>query len=124
MSSCRGLPQCGPRNPATPGRGDGSVVEADEVHDVVDRARSALWWLSVALLPGAVAFAHDGILIGAGDYRFLGRAAFGYLVAVAPIAVLVLAFPSLGIAGIWGGLLCWMIIRAVVNDRRTAHVLA
>ena len=34
------------------------------------------------MLPGAVAFAHDGILIGAGDYRFLGRAAFGYLVAV------------------------------------------
>jgi Na+-driven multidrug efflux pump len=91
---------------------------------VVERATSALWWLSVALLPGAVAFAHDGILIGAGDYRFLGRAAFGYLLAVAPIGVLVLVFPSLGIAGIWGGLLIWMIIRAVVNDRRTAHVLA
>ena len=91
---------------------------------VVDRATSALWWLSVALLPGAVAFAHDGILIGAADYRFLGRAAFGYLVAVSPIAVLILRFPSLGIGGIWGGLLVWMIIRAVVNDRRTAHVLA
>ncbi|MFW2335498.1 MATE family efflux transporter [Ilumatobacter sp.] len=91
---------------------------------VVERATSALWWLSVALLPGAVAFAHDGILIGAGDYRFLGRAAFGYLLAVAPIGVLVLVIPSLGIAGIWGGLLVWMIIRAVVNDRRTSHVLA
>lgn len=91
---------------------------------VADRATSAIWWLSVMLLPGAVAFAHDGILIGAGDYRFLGRAAFGYLVAVVPIGVLVLVVPGLGIAGIWGGLLVWMIIRAFVNDRRTKRVLA
>jgi putative MATE family efflux protein len=91
---------------------------------VISRATGALWWLAVMLLPGAVAFAHDGILIGAGDYAFLGRAAFAYLVAVLPIAVLILAVPSLGIAGIWGGLLVWMIIRAVVNDRRTARVLA
>jgi len=28
------------------------------------------------VLPGAVAFADDGVLIGAGDYRFLGIAAF------------------------------------------------
>ena len=91
---------------------------------VVERASGALWWLSVALVPGAIAFAHDGILIGAGDYRFLGRAAFGYLIAVSPIAVLVVLVPSLGIAGIWGGLLVWMTLRAVVNDRRTATVLA
>ncbi|MEO6653407.1 MAG: MATE family efflux transporter [Ilumatobacteraceae bacterium] len=90
---------------------------------VADRATSAIWWLSVILVPGAVAFAHDGILIGAGDYRFLGRAAFAYLAAVVPIGVLVLAVPGLGIAGIWGGLLVWMIIRAVVNDRRTRAVL-
>ncbi len=91
---------------------------------VVERATGALWWLSVTLVPGAIAFAHDGILIGAGDYRFLGRAAFGYLVAVTPIAILVVLVPSLGIAGIWGGLFVWMTIRAVVNDRRTANVLA
>lgn len=92
--------------------------------EVISRATSAIWWLAVMMVPGAVAFAHDGILIGAGDYRFLGRAAFGYLVAVTPIAVLVLLQPGLGIAGIWGGLLVWMIIRAIVNDRRTARVLA
>lgn len=91
---------------------------------VIDRASGALWWLAAALVPGAIAFAHDGILIGAGDYRFLGRAALAYLLAVTPIAVLILTVPALGIAGIWAGLLVWMIIRAVVNDRRTAHVLA
>lgn len=98
------------------------VFSDDEA--VVARASGALWWLAAAVVPGAIAFAHDGILIGAGDYRFLGRAAFGYLVAVTPIAVLIVLAPGLGIAGIWGGLLVWMIIRAVVNDRRTRHVLA
>jgi putative MATE family efflux protein len=90
---------------------------------VVSRAMGGLWWLAVLLIPGAVAFAHDGILIGAGDYRFLGRAALGYLIAVTPIAAATLLTPSLGIAGIWGGLLIWMTIRAVVNHRRTSSVL-
>lgn len=90
---------------------------------VADRATGGLWWLAVLLVPGAIAFAHDGILIGAGDYRFLGRAALGYLVAVAPLAAVILAFPELGIAGVWGALLAWMILRAAVNDRRTRRVL-
>lgn len=91
--------------------------------DVLHRATIGLLWLAVLIVPGAIAFAHDGILIGAGDYRFLGIAAVGYLVAVVPIAVLTLATPELGIGGIWAGLLVWMILRAVVNDRRTRHVL-
>jgi putative MATE family efflux protein len=92
--------------------------------EVVSRATCGLWFLAVMMIPGAIAFAYDGILIGAGDYRFLGLAALGYLVAVLPIAIVTLATPQFGIAGIWGGLLVWMIIRAVVNDRRTRHVLA
>jgi len=90
---------------------------------VVSRATSALLFLAVLLLPGAIAFADDGVLIGLGDYRFLGRAAFCYLLAVAPIAAVVLATPSLGIAGIWGGLVVWMTLRAVVNTRRVRTVL-
>jgi putative MATE family efflux protein len=92
--------------------------------DVADLATIGLLWLAVLVVPGAVAFAYDGILIGAGDYRFLGLAAVGYLVAVTPIAVVTLAVPGLGISGIWGGLLVWMILRAVVNDRRSRRVLA
>ncbi len=90
---------------------------------VVSRATSALFFLAVLLLPGAVAFADDGVLIGAGDYRFLGIAAFGYLLAIVPVGVAVLATPSLGIAGIWIGLAVWMILRAVVNTRRVRAVL-
>jgi putative MATE family efflux protein len=90
---------------------------------VVSRATSALLFLAVLVVPGAVAFADDGVLIGVGDYRFLGVAAFGYLVAVVPIAVAVLAVPSLGIAGIWSGLIAWMTLRAVVNTLRVRQVL-
>jgi putative MATE family efflux protein len=91
---------------------------------VVSRTIVGLRLLGLLLLPGAVAFAYDGVFIGAGDYRFLGRAAFGYLIAVIPIAVAVLALPSLGIAGIWIGLTFWMVIRAYVNHRRFDVILA
>ncbi|MDG1391683.1 MAG: MATE family efflux transporter [Ilumatobacter sp.] len=91
--------------------------------DVISRATSGLLILAVLLLPGAVAFAYDGILIGAADYRFIGRASFAYLLAVAPIAAVVIVTPSLGIVGIWLGLLVWMTLRAIVNHRRTATVL-
>ncbi len=90
---------------------------------VIARTVSGLLLLAVLLLPGAVAFAYDGILIGCGDYRFIGWASFAYLVAVVPIAIAVIAVPSLGIAGIWIGLTTWMVLRAAVNHRRTAVVL-
>lgn len=90
---------------------------------VIERATAALWWLAAVLIPGAAAFAYDGVLIGAADYRFLGRAALGYFVAVAPVGILTLAVPQLGIAGIWAGLLGWMALRAVVNHLRTRTVL-
>jgi len=90
---------------------------------VASRTTAALWFLAVMMFPAAVAFAHDGVLIGAGDYRFLGRAAVGYLVAVAPLGALVLAFRDLGIAGIWAAFTVWMVLRAVVNHHRTDHLL-
>jgi MATE family, multidrug efflux pump len=90
---------------------------------VAGRATAALLLLAVLLLPGAIAFADDGVLIGAGDYRFLGLAALAYLVAVVPIAVAVLATPSWGIVGIWIGLLVWMVLRAAVNTMRVRRVL-
>lgn len=91
--------------------------------DVISRATAALWFLSAVLIPGSLAFATDGSLIGAGDYAFLGRAALGYLVAVIPIAIVVILVPGLGIAGIWLGLLLWMTLRAIINFRRSRLVL-
>lgn len=91
---------------------------------VLDRATNGLWWLAVMLIPGAVAFAYDGVLIGAADYGFLGKAAFGYLLAILPFAVFTLLVPQIGIAGVWGGLTIWMFMRAFVNHRRAVNVLA
>ena len=63
-----------------------------------------IWWLFAALMPvnGAV-FALDGILIGAGDTRFL---MWGMLAAAAvyvPVALLALT-GGWGIVGVWWGL--------------------
>lgn len=94
---------------------------------VIDRAGPALWWLAAVLVPGAIAFAHDGSLIGAGDYRFLGRAAFAYLALAVPLAAVVLLANGerpLGIAGIWGSLALWMVLRAYVNHRRASTLLS
>ena len=90
---------------------------------VVDRATAALLWLAAMIVPAAVAFAYDGVLIGAGDYRFLGLAALAYLVAVAPIGAVVLATDG-GIGAIWAGLAVWMVLRAVCNHVRATRLLA
>jgi MATE family, multidrug efflux pump len=89
---------------------------------VVARATAVLLWLALAIVPGAIAFAYDGVLIGAGDYRFLGVAALAYLVAVSPLGVLTLV-AGLGVAGIWGTYTLWMALRAVCNHLRTQRIL-
>jgi putative MATE family efflux protein len=89
---------------------------------VVSRATDALWWLAILLIPGAVAFAYDGVLIGAADYRFLGLAALAYLIVITPVGLAVLGL-DLGITGIWAALTLWMVIRAVVNHHRARRLL-
>ncbi len=79
--------------------------------DVVDRVQE-IWPLFVLMQPanGAV-FALDGILIGAGDTRFL---MYGMLAAslgvFVPIALLSLAL-DLGIVGVWVGLIGLIAVR-------------
>jgi Na+-driven multidrug efflux pump len=85
---------------------------------VRSRLIAGLLILAVMQLPGAIAFALDGALIGAQDERFLGRQAVVNLVGFAPLAVATLAWPNLGLAGLWGAQLMWMTMRAAVNARR------
>ena len=85
---------------------------------VASRATVALLLLAVMLPPGGVAWALDGVLMGAGDYRFLGRASALSALAFLPLAILTLAVPSLGIAGVWLAMVVWMVARAAVNERR------
>jgi putative MATE family efflux protein len=86
---------------------------------VVAQARE-IWWLFAALMPlnGAV-FALDGILIGAGDTRFL---MWGMLAAAAvyvPVALLALA-EDWGILGVWCGLAGLIGVRLATCSARFA----
>ena len=89
-------------------------------HAVITRATVGFLILAVMQIPGAVAFALDGALIGARDEKFLGRRAWYNLVAFVPLAVATIIWPRLGIAGLWGAQLSWMTIRAWANGRRFA----
>src|SRR3954468_23223751 len=79
---------------------------------VVDQARK-VWPLFAAMLPanGAV-FALDGILIGAGDTRFLMWAMLAAAAVYVPVALLALAY-DWGIVGVWFGLLGLIAMRLV-----------
>jgi hypothetical protein len=49
---------------------------------------------------------------------WLGRQAIRNLAAFAPLAIATVIWPRLGLAGIWGAQMCWMVMRAGVNWRR------
>jgi putative MATE family efflux protein len=86
--------------------------------DVVERATLALAVAAVLQLPAAVAFVLDGVLIGASDFRFLQWSMLAGLVVYLPFAAAVLVAQSLGIVGVWVGLLAWMVGRAAANVAR------
>ena len=85
---------------------------------VHSRLTAGLLILAVMQLPGAIAFAFDGALIGAHDERWLARQAVINLLGFAPLAIATLLVPRLGLAGLWGAQLSWMTLRAFVNWRR------
>jgi len=86
--------------------------------EVVDQATVALVFLGVMQLPGAATFVLDGVLMGGSDFAYVKWVTLASLFVFAPFAVAVLLWHSLGIAGIWSGLLAWMISRAVLNWAR------
>jgi putative MATE family efflux protein len=77
-----------------------------------------IWWIFVALMPanGAV-FALDGILIGAGDTRFLMWAMLAAAAAYVPIALLAL-HEGWGIVGVWSGLAALIAVRLLTVGGR------
>jgi putative MATE family efflux protein len=81
--------------------------------DVIDRAH-AMWPLFCLMWPtAAVVFALDGILIGAGDTRFLAAA-----MVVAFVAFLPLALAANTIAVVWAALNVLMVVRLVTLGAR------
>jgi putative MATE family efflux protein len=91
-------------------------------HAVRSRLVGALLVLALMQFPGAVAFALDGALIGAHDMAWLGKQAIRNIVAFVPLAVATVIWPRLGLAGLWGAQMCWMLMRATVNWRRWRHL--
>jgi len=89
---------------------------------VRSRLIGTLLVLAIMQIPGAIAFALDGALIGAQDMGWLGRQAVFNLVAFAPLAIATLVWPRLGLAGLWGAQLLWMTMRATVNWRRWSRL--
>jgi len=89
-------------------------------HDgaVQSRLVGGLVILAMMQLPGAIAFAFDGALIGAEDERWLARQAVRNLAAYAPLAVLTLFVPAMGLIGLLGAQAMWMTTRAWVNTNR------
>ena len=84
---------------------------------VVAQARE-IWWLFALLMPlnGAV-FALDGILIGAGDTRFLMWGMLAASAVYVPVALLALAY-DWGIFGVWCGLAGLIAVRLATCGAR------
>jgi Na+-driven multidrug efflux pump len=64
-------------------------------------------------------FALDGVLIGAGDARFLALTQTLAVVAFAPLAALVLAL-DLGLEALWWTIAVWVLVRLALLVRRAA----
>jgi putative MATE family efflux protein len=98
-----------------------TVVPALFTHDaaVLD-AIDVPWWFLVAQLPVAgVVFALDGVLLGAGDAKFMRNATLASaLVGFLPLIWLSMGF-GWGLFGIWSGLSLFMVLRLVFVGWRT-----
>lgn len=94
------------------------VFTSDEL--VRDRATTGLLLVALLQIPASFVFVLDGVLLGAGDDAYQGWSNVAALVAALPVAAVVLASPSLGIAGVWVGMNVWMVARLVANGTRFA----
>ncbi|MDO5534215.1 MAG: MATE family efflux transporter [Propionibacteriaceae bacterium] len=85
---------------------------------VQDAAGAALLVLAVLAPIGAVAFQLDGVLIGAGDARFLAGAGWVCTLLYVPFALVVWANGA-GLTWLWAAYGVWLAARGVVLGLRT-----
>ena len=98
-----------------------SLFTADQ--SVKLAATDGLRFLAIALIPGAIAFGGDGVLIGLSDSKFLGLAAFAHtaIMALALFSESIRTGP--GLSKIWALLALWMTIRAFTVAARSRVLL-
>lgn len=79
----------------------------------------AVWILVAAIQPvGGVVFVLDGVLMGAGDFRFLlWSTALAALGGLAPVSIVALVL-GWGLVGIWWGMALMMLIRLALTVAR------
>jgi putative MATE family efflux protein len=97
------------------------VIPRAFTDDPAVRERAAdVWWIFVVMMPanGAV-FALDGILIGAGDTRFVMWAMLAAAAVYVPLALLAL-HEGWGITGVWAGLAALIAVRLLTGGVRFA----
>ncbi|MDG2906679.1 MAG: MATE family efflux transporter [Acidimicrobiales bacterium] len=88
----------------------GQVFSADDA--VVALAGFLLLHVGLMAPLSGVAFAFDGILIGAGDQRFLARAMVGAAAVAVPVMVAT-RLADLGIGPLWAGIWAFMVVRGL-----------
>jgi len=92
-----------------------TIFSADPA--VTGLASFVLVWVAITQPIGGHVFALDGILIGAGDLKYLGRAMWvATAVFAASVAAVILA--DLGIGWLWAALLIFMITRSITLHLR------
>ncbi|MGW0158271.1 MATE family efflux transporter [Mycobacterium sp. NPDC003323] len=86
---------------------------------VLDQIAVPWWFLVGQLIVAGIVFALDGVLLGAGDAKFMRNATLASaLIGFLPLIWLSLAF-GWGLAGIWTGLSTFMVLRLVFVGWRT-----
>lgn len=91
---------------------DAFTRDAAVIHEVADA-----WWLFALMQPfNAMVFGWDGVLMGAGDTRFLMLAMFAAAVCVPAAAITIAA--GWGLLGAWTGIATLIAVRFVTNLTR------
>jgi putative MATE family efflux protein len=102
----------------------GSLPSAFTANSHVAAAASAALLVCGAQQPvAALAFVLDGLLLGAARFTALRRAMVSALLAFVPAGAVVLAFPAVGIVGLWLALSLWIAVRALILGRGWARYL-
>jgi putative MATE family efflux protein len=91
-------------------------VFSDDVA-VESLAADLILWVAILQVPAGIVFALDGILIGAGDLRYLARAMVGVALLFVPCAIAV-AVTDAGIGWLWAALGLVFLARLVPLLRR------
>ncbi|XP_078180614.1 MATE efflux family protein isoform X2 [Carex rostrata] len=83
---------------------------------VLEIARSGLWFVTVSQPINAIAFVIDGLYYGVSDFAYAAYSMF--FVGLVSCGYLLLVTPGLGLTGVWTGLVLFMTLRVLAGFLR------